>query len=82
MSLMTIGEFAHETHLSPKALRRYDQLGLVQPARVDVNSGYRFYAREQIEAARLVGLRRRLEMPLATPTSCPHSREGKRRCTR
>jgi DNA-binding transcriptional MerR regulator len=32
---------------------------------VDAGTGYRLYARDQVEAARLVGLLRRLDMPLA-----------------
>jgi DNA-binding transcriptional MerR regulator len=65
MNLMTIGEFAERTRLSPKALRLYDELKLVVPARVDTNSGYRLYAEDQVEPARLVGLLRRAGMPLA-----------------
>ena len=64
MDLMTIGAFAGRTRLSPKALRLYDRLGLLSPARVDPDSGYRFYREDQVESARLVGLLRRLDMPL------------------
>jgi len=39
---MSIGEFARRSRLS-KALRLYDALGLLPPARVDEDSGYRFY---------------------------------------
>jgi MerR HTH family regulatory protein len=60
---MTMGEFAELTRLSPKALRLYDRLGLLVPERVDAGTGYRRYARDQVEAARLVGLLRRLDMP-------------------
>lgn len=66
MTLMTIGEFGARTRLSPKALRLYDELGLVVPARVDPNSGYRLYGEEQVGMAQLVGLLRRLDMPLTT----------------
>jgi DNA-binding transcriptional MerR regulator len=66
VTLMTIGEFGVRTRLSPKALRLYDGLGLVVPAQVDPSSGYRLYAEEQIEMAQLVGLLRRLDMPLVT----------------
>lgn len=65
MSFMTIGEFGARTRLSAKALRLYDQLGLVVPAEVDAKSGYRRYADTQVDAARLVALLRRLDMPLA-----------------
>jgi protein phosphatase len=65
MELLTIGAFARASRLSPKALRRYDELGLLRPASVDPTSGYRFYAPEQLPVARLVAWLRRLGMPLA-----------------
>ncbi|MFE0423542.1 MerR family transcriptional regulator [Streptomyces sp. NPDC058953] len=61
---LTIGAFARATRLSPKALRRYDELGLLQPARVDPYTGYRYYTPAQVEAARLVAWLRRIGMPL------------------
>ena len=63
---LSIGEFSQRTRLSPKALRLYGELGLLPPARVDPDSGYRFYREDQIERAWLIGLLRRLDMPLAT----------------
>ncbi|HEY0638604.1 MAG TPA: MerR family transcriptional regulator [Pseudonocardiaceae bacterium] len=63
--LLTIGAFARAARLSPKALRLYDELGLLVPAEVDAASGYRRYAPEQLERARLVAWLRRLGMPLA-----------------
>ena len=65
MQLLTIGAFARATRLSPKALRLYDELGLLRPARVDEASGYRFYSPDQLERARLVAWLRRVGMPLA-----------------
>ncbi|MFE3146712.1 MerR family transcriptional regulator [Streptomyces sp. NPDC059218] len=65
MGLLTIGAFAKASRLSPKALRLYDELGLLPPARVDPVTGYRLYAPEQLEQARLVVWLRRLGMPLA-----------------
>ncbi|MFF8485890.1 MerR family transcriptional regulator [Streptomyces antibioticus] len=63
--LLTIGVFAARARLSAKALRLYDRLGLLAPARVDAVSGYRYYRAGQVERARLVALLRRLDMPLA-----------------
>lgn len=63
--LLTIGAFARASRLSPKALRLYDELGLLTPARVDPVTGYRHYALGQLEHARLVAWLRRLGMPLA-----------------
>lgn len=65
MKLLTIGEFARAARLSPKALRLYDELGLLRPHAVDKWSGYRYYAPEQLEKARLIAWLRRLGMPLA-----------------
>jgi len=65
VKLLTIGEFARAARLSPKALRLYDELGLLPPFRVDEWSGYRYYAPSQLERARLVAWLRRLGMPLA-----------------
>ncbi|HVV09124.1 MerR family transcriptional regulator [Amycolatopsis sp.] len=65
MELLTIGAFARAARLSPKALRLYDELGLLRPAVVDPSSGYRRYHPDQLEQARLVAWLRRLGMPLA-----------------
>ncbi|MGW6284323.1 MerR family DNA-binding transcriptional regulator [Streptomyces sp. NPDC055107] len=63
--LVTIGEFARLSRLSAKALRRYDELGLLQPALVDPVNGYRYYDPAQAEGARLVAWLRRIGMPLS-----------------
>ncbi|WP_416482260.1 MerR family transcriptional regulator [Streptomyces sp. CL12] len=65
MELLTIGAFARASRLSPKALRLYDELALLRPARVDPETGYRYYAAGQLGRARLVAWLRRLGMPLA-----------------
>lgn len=65
MDLMGIGEFAELSWLSPRALRLYDELGLLPPAQVDPDSGYRWYAPAQLEQARLVASLRKLDIPLA-----------------
>ncbi len=50
--------------LSPKALRLYDELELLVPARVDPATGYRYYTADQLERARLVAWLRRIGLPL------------------
>jgi DNA-binding transcriptional MerR regulator len=62
---MGIGEFASRSRLSAKALRIYDELGLLPPARVDEGSGYRFYEPGQLKQARLIAALRQLHFPLA-----------------
>jgi PPM family protein phosphatase len=66
VKLLTIGEFARASRLSPKALRLYDELGLLRPVRVDEYSGYRYYSPDQLDQARLVAWLRRAGLPLAT----------------
>jgi DNA-binding transcriptional MerR regulator len=62
---MGIGEFASRSRLSARALRIYDELGLLPPARVDEDSGYRFYEPGQLKQARLIAALRQLHFPLA-----------------
>jgi protein phosphatase len=66
VELMTSGAFARASGLSRKALRLYDELGLLRPAQVDPVSQYRRYDPAQLEQARLVAWLRRLGMPLAS----------------
>jgi DNA-binding transcriptional MerR regulator len=63
---MSIGEFARRSRLSPKALRLYDGLGLLSPARVDDLSGYRYYEDAQLQQARLIATLRNVGVPTAT----------------
>lgn len=63
-TLMTIGVFAQATRLSHKALRLYDDLGLLPPEQVDAQTGYRWYSPAQLDTARLIALLRQLDMPL------------------
>jgi DNA-binding transcriptional MerR regulator len=63
---MGIGEFARRSRLSPKALRLYDGLGLLSPARVDELSGYRYYEAAQLEQARLIAALRQVGISLTT----------------
>lgn len=63
--MRSIGEMARDSGLSASALRFYDGAGVLVPARVDPDSGYRWYAPEQLaESVLLAGLRR-AGMPLA-----------------
>ena len=63
--LIPIGRFAAAARLSAKALRLYDENGLLPPARVDPDSGYRYYRQEQLALATTIRLLRSCGMPLA-----------------
>ncbi|WP_345771153.1 MerR family transcriptional regulator [Geodermatophilus normandii] len=62
--VLSIGEFSRLTHLSVRTLRRYHDAGLLEPARVDPASGYRYYAGEQIPTAQVIHRLRELDVPL------------------
>ena len=64
-ALISIGQFASLTWLSPKAVRIYQAQGLLEPAEVDRSSGYRYYAPSQVPIARRIGLLRRAGVSLA-----------------
>lgn len=48
---MSIGEFAQLSGLTIKALRHYDERGLLAPAHVDPDDRYRTYAGSQLRDA-------------------------------
>lgn len=61
---IAIGEFAKMCRLTVKALRHYDELGLLRPVAVDRKTGYRYYARAQAETALRIAMLRELDVPL------------------
>jgi DNA-binding transcriptional MerR regulator len=63
--LLSIGEFARRTRLTPKALRIYDRHGLLTPALTDDATGYRRYGTRQIRTGQLIGLLRGADVSLA-----------------
>jgi len=63
-TLLAIGDFSRASHLSIKMLRYYHEVGLLEPAEVDAESGYRRYATEQIATAQIIRRFRELDMPL------------------
>src|ERR1700759_1221267 len=65
MQELTIGAFSRLTHLSVKTLRYYHEVGLLEPAVVDPDSGYRYYRPGQAHSAHLVRRFRDLGLPVA-----------------
>lgn len=61
---LTIGDFSRMTHLSVKALRHYHAIGLLEPAAIDSDSGYRMYALEQVPVAQVIKRLKDLGMAL------------------
>lgn len=62
--MLAIGEFSRMTHLSIRTLRRYHEVGLLEPELVDASSGYRYYTVEQIPTAQVIHRLRELDVPL------------------
>jgi DNA-binding transcriptional MerR regulator len=62
---LTIGGFSELTHLSVKTLRHYHEAGLLEPAEVDPQTGYRYYRTTQIPTAQVIRRFRDLGMPVA-----------------
>ncbi|MFE0458047.1 MerR family transcriptional regulator [Kitasatospora sp. NPDC058965] len=63
--MRSIGRLARDSGLTISALRFYDGAGVFGPAWVDPQTGYRWYAPEQLGRARLLCRLRRVGLPLA-----------------
>jgi DNA-binding transcriptional MerR regulator len=46
--MFRIGDFSRLARVSVKTLHHYDELGLLRPAQVDVENGYRYYRADQL----------------------------------
>jgi DNA-binding transcriptional MerR regulator len=56
--MYTIGEFARMAQVTRRQLRHWDEIGLLQPQKVDSDSGYRYYSAGQLTALnRIVALK-------------------------
>jgi effector-binding domain-containing protein len=56
--MLKIGDFSVLAHVSITTLRYYDQAGLLVPARIDAQTGYRYYAAHQLSRLhRILALR-------------------------
>ena len=62
--LLSIGRFARTTGLTIRTLRRYDAIGLLVPAHVDEDTGYRWYTLEQARHGEAIRRLRELDVPL------------------
>jgi DNA-binding transcriptional MerR regulator len=62
--LLPIGMFSRASSLSIKTLRAYHESGVLVPARVDPQTGYRSYTVDQLADAAIVQRLRALDLPL------------------
>jgi DNA-binding transcriptional MerR regulator len=63
-TLVSIGDFSRMTFLSVKALRHYHEVGLLPPAEIDSETGYRRYEAAQVPTAQVIRRLRELGMSL------------------
>jgi DNA-binding transcriptional MerR regulator len=63
-ALLSIGDFSRMTFLSVKALRHYHEVGLLAPAEIDPETGYRRYEVAQVARAQVIRRLRELGMSL------------------
>ncbi len=78
--LVSIGRFSRMSGLTIDALRHYDELGLLRPAAVDPETGYRRYRPSQLEDARRIGWLRSLDLSLGgiAAWTAPDATDGAR----
>lgn len=62
--LFPIGEVSKMFHISGSSLRHYENIGLLAPAYISPDSGYRYYGTEQFEVLNTIRYLRALDMPL------------------
>src|SRR5690625_103258 len=80
--MMNIGEFAALTGLSVKALRHYDDRGVLTPAAVDPFSGYRKYSERQVRTGIILKTLRDAGMPVPEAAAAISSPEHSLRAHR
>lgn len=61
---LTIGEVSKIKHVSAKSLRYYEKLGILIPAYINMNTGYRYYTVEQLLMIELIHICVELGIPL------------------
>jgi DNA-binding transcriptional MerR regulator len=74
--MFSIGEFSRLTQLTVKTLRFYHEEGLLIPAFVDPDTGYRYYDESHVETARAISYLRSLEFSLGDIRELLRRQEG------
>jgi len=63
-NLLSIGEISKFTGASPRSLRYYERIGLLEPTFIDPDSGYRYYSFDQVYLIDIIKLCIELDVPL------------------
>src|SRR5688572_10999272 len=62
--MFKIGEFSKIAHVTIRLLRYYDEIGILKPAMIDEESGYRYYTIEQLPRLNRILVLKDLGLPL------------------
>lgn len=64
--LLTIGQLGKLSNIHTKALRYYEQIGILTPNRINPDTGYRYYSYAHIPYVKMIKLCASYEIPLQT----------------
>jgi DNA-binding transcriptional MerR regulator len=59
-----IGDFSKISRLSVKTLRYYHECGLLEPAFIEKETGYRYYDEKNLQRVKIINMLKELEFPL------------------
>lgn len=62
---MKIGDFANMNNVTVRALRHYEEIGLLKPASIDDFTGYRYYEEGQSDEIKVINILKELGFSLA-----------------
>jgi diguanylate cyclase (GGDEF)-like protein len=63
--MLKIGDFANMNNVTVRALRHYEEIGLLKPASIDDFTGYRYYAEGQSAEIKVINILKELGFSLA-----------------
>ena len=64
--MFKIGDFSKLSSISIRMLRHYDKVELLQPVKVDEQSGYRFYSAAQLKKVNQIQVLKDMRFNIAT----------------
>ncbi len=75
--MFSIGEFTRIGTVSIRTLRHYDEIGLLRPAKVDPETGYRGYSADQLGQLNRIGAQPRPGRPSRAVPARTRSRDAR-----
>ena len=63
--MLKIGDFARKNNVTVRALHHYEEIGLLEPAKTDKFSGYRYYDELQSKDLKIIGILKELGFSLS-----------------